>query len=319
LKWIEPPEKGSALKELEDSHMRDAATLNPNAIKTILVPVSGSETDRVVFAAAWAIAKPLQAHLEFLHLRLKLEEAATRSPHVGISQGPTMRHALGDLALEQANLSASAGNYVRQFCLEHGIAFHDTPRSAGGSSAGCLEETGTAAGRLLFHARHNDLTVLGRAQHADCMPKTLIEELLVDSGHPLLIVPRSVLHPLLGTVVVGWKDSAASARALAAALPLLQLARRVVIVNVAEDNSPGLEALRSVRQQLAWHEVTAEAVRLGDGIASAETLLPKVVADFKAGLLVIGGFGHSRMRETVFGGVTRSLVKHADFPLFVAH
>ena len=298
---------------------RAAAVLDDGAIKTILVPVSGSETDRVVLSAAWAIAQPLRAHLEFLHLRLKPEEAAARSPHVDISRSRATPDALRQLALEQANLSASAANYVRQFCLEHGIAFRDTRSGTAGLSADCLEDSGPGAARLLFHARHSDLTMLGRAQHADCMPTTLIEEVLVNSGRPLLIVPRSVPRPLLETVVVGWKESAVSARAIAAALPLLQLARRVVIINVAEDNSPGLEALDSVRQQLAWHEVTAETLRLGDGIATAETLLPRAVADLNAGLLVIGGFGHSRLRETVFGGVTRSLVKRADIPLFIAH
>ena len=296
-----------------------SAVVDRSPIKTILVPVSGSETDRVVLSAAWALAEPLGAHLDFLHVRLKLEDAASRSPHVGISRGPAMHAALQHLAIEQANLSASAANYVRRFCLEHGIAFCDTPRVRDGLSADCLEESGTGAARLLFHARHSDLTVLGRAQHADCMPASLIEEMLVESGHPLLIVPGSIARPLLGTVVVGWKESAASARAIAAALPLLQLARRVVLVNVAEDNSPGLEALHSVRQQLAWHEVTAEILRLGDGIATADTLLPGAIADLNAGLLVIGAFGHSRLRETVFGGVTRALVKHADIPLFVAH
>lgn len=296
-----------------------AAAPGRGGIKTVLVPVSGSETDRVVLSVAWEIAQPLNAHLEFLHLRLKLEEAAARSPHINSCRGVAMRDALGHLAREQANLSVSAANYARQFCLEHGIPFCDTPGGTLGISADCLEESGPGAATLLFHARHNDLTVLGRAQHADCMPKTFIEEVLVESGRPLLIVPRSVPRPLLGTVVVGWKESAASARAFAAALPLLQLARRVVIVNVAEDNSPGLESLDSVRQQLVWHEVTAETLRLGDGIATADAILPGVVADLNAGLLVIGGFGHSRLRETVFGGVTRSLVKSAQFPLFIAH
>lgn len=289
------------------------------AVRAILVPVSGSETDRVVLAAAWAIAEPLQAHLEFLHLRLKLESAITRSQHSDVSRHPAMGDVLGHLALEQANLSASAANYVRHFCHEHGIALSDKRSGTGALSADWLEENAAEPARLLFHARHMDLTVLGRAQHDDCMPATLLEQVLQESGHPLLVVAGSVSRPLLGTIVLGWKDSAASARAVAAALPLLQLARRVVIVNVAEDNSPGLEALHDVRRQLAWHDVTAELLHLGDGIATAEEVLPQVVRDVNAGLLVIGGFGHSRLRETVFGGVTRSLLKRAEIPLFVVH
>src|ERR1039458_4420809 len=167
---------------------RAAAVLDDGAIKTILVPVSGSETDRVVLSAAWAIAQPLQAHLEFLHLRLKPEEAAARSPYVDISRSRATPDALRQLALEQANLSASAAHYVRQFCLEHGIAFRDTPSGSAGLSADCVEDSGPVAARLLFHARHSDLTVLGRPQHADCMPTTLLAELLGNSGHPLMMV-----------------------------------------------------------------------------------------------------------------------------------
>ena len=131
----------------------------------------------MVLAAAWEIAQPLQAHLEFLHLRLKLEEAVARYPHVDI--GLATRDVLGDLAREQANLSASAANYVRQFCLEHGVAFCATPSGTIGLSADCLKESGPGAATLLFHARRRDLTLLGRAQHADCMPRTLIEDVLV--------------------------------------------------------------------------------------------------------------------------------------------
>lgn len=289
---------------------------NRSAIKTILVPVSGSETDRVVLGAAWAIAQSLQAHLEFLHLRLKLEEAVTRSAEVRCGDLP-LQEALGNLAREQANLSTSAASYVRQFCLEHGIALNIASSGAAQMSADRLEEDGSATETLLFHARHSDLTVLGRSQHDDCLPGNLIEEMLMSSGRPLLIVPKALLHPLLGTVVVGWKESPVSGRALAAALPLLQVAQRVVVVNVAEDNSPGLKALEGVRQQLAWHGIAAEVRRLGEG--RAERLLPQAVEEMEAGLLVVGGFGHSRLRETIFGGVTGSLLKKAEFPLFMAH
>jgi len=296
-----------------------SARLSAGTIRTILVPVSGSETDRVVLSAAWTVAEPLKAHLEFLHLRLKLEVAASRSQQASIGRDPAIRDALGHLALEQANVSASAGNYVRHFCRDHGIALSDKHSGVDSVSADWLEENEADPARLLFHARHSDLTVLGRAQHPDCMPANVIEQVLAESGHPLLIVPRRVPRPLLETIVVGWKESAASARAIVAALPLLQLARRVVIVNVVEANSPGLDALYSVSRQLAWHGVTAEILRLGDSIATAEELLPATVTDLKAGLLVIGGYGHSRRRETVFGGVTRSLVRGADIPLFIVH
>lgn len=301
------------------SEIKSQQALAGSTIKSILVPVSGSETDRVVLSSAWALAEPLQAHLEFLHLRLNVEEAAGRYPHVEFCKGPTLRDALSDLAREHANLSTSAANYARNFCLEHSIAFDVKPCATGESSAECLEEVGPAVGTLLFHARHRDLTVVGRAQHVDCLPKTWIEELLMNSGHPLLIVPKCPRWPLLGTVLVGWKESAASAHALAAALPLLQFAQRVVVINVAEGDVSGLEALSSVRELLAWHGIKAEVQCMGDGLAGADKLLTEAAVEMKAGLLVIGGFGHSRLRETILGGVTHSLLNNADVPLFIAH
>ena len=117
----------------------------------------------------------------------------------------------------------------------------------------------------------------------------------------------------------GLERVAYSAGAIAAALPLLQVAQRVVVVNIAEDDSPGLKALEGVRQQLAWHGITAETRQLGEGIGSAERLLPQAVEEMEAGLLVIGGFSHSRLRETILGGVTSSLIRKAEFPLFIAH
>lgn len=293
--------------------------LDCSAVKTLLVPVSGSETDRVVFRTAWEIAQPLQAHVKFLHLHLTPGEAAVRAPHVDFCIGLAMHDALAYLAREQANLSVSAANYVKQFCVEHDIGYTVQPSGTETMSAEFIEESTLGPDALLFHARRNDLTVLGRAQHVDCLPKTLIEDVLVNSGRPVLIVPSSLQQPLLGTVVVGWKESAASARAVAAALPLLRLARHVVIVNVAEGNLPGSDGLNGVREQLAWHGIGAEVQRLGDGIARAEALLPDAMANMKAGLLVIGGFSHSRLREMIFGGVTSSLLNQAEFPLFIAH
>jgi len=290
-----------------------------SSIKTILVPVSGSETDRVVLSTALSVAHPLGAHLEFLHLCLALEEAAARAPSVQSLRGESTRDAIDHLKRQQSNLSTSATNYVHQFCRDHGIDCCSEPMETSVVSATCIEESGPAVPTLLFHARHCDLTVLGRAQHVDCMPDDLIDQLLMGSGRPLLIVPAGSSYELLGTVIVGWKETGDAARAVHAALPLLQLARRVVLVNVAEENTECPRALEHLSEQLAWHGISAEARRVGDGVISAATLLPQVASQLKAGLLVVGGFGHSRVRETVFGGVTRTLIDGASLAVFMVH
>jgi nucleotide-binding universal stress UspA family protein len=290
-----------------------------SSIKTILVPVSGSETDRVVLSTTLSVAQPLGAHLEFLHLCLPLEEAAARAPGVQTLRGERAREALDHLKRQQSNLSTSATHYIQQFCRDHGIDCCTEPVESSVVSATCIEESGPAVATLLFHARHNDLIVLGRAQHVDCMPDDLIDQVLTGSGRPLLIVPAGSSYELLGTIVVGWKETGDAARAVHAAMPLLKLARRVVLVNVAEDNPECPRALEHLSEQLAWHGISAEPRRVGDGVVSAATLLPQVASQLKAGLLVVGGFGHSRVRETVFGGVTRTLIDGASLPVFMVH
>jgi nucleotide-binding universal stress UspA family protein len=218
-----------------------------------------------------------------------------------------------------SNLAVSAAHYVQQFCHENAIDCGGQLVTGGRVSATCLEESGPPVKALLFHARHSDLVVLGRRQHADGMPATLVEDLLMGSGRPMLLVPPTVRRELLGNVIIGWKEGSQAARALTAALPLLRLAKQVFLVNVAEDDATSTQALEQVRQQLAWHEISAQVQRIADGSASASTLLSRTAEELKAGLLVVGGFSHSRIRETMFGGVTRSLIDDASLPVLMVH
>lgn len=286
-------------------------------IKTMLVPVAGSETDRVVLSLALRLARPLQAHLEFLHLRVGPEEVAARAKELALYG--SMPEVLNQLQCGQMDVATSAINYVQRFCSEHGIPQPALPNSATGVTANYLEETGPATETLLFHARHSDLVIVGRSYHLDLMPKALIEKLLAESGRPLLIASREPSPDLLDTVVVGWKETPEAARAVSAALPILKLARHVVLVNVAESSNIGLSGLEHLSAQLVWHGIAAEVRTVGDGLAPAAALLKEVATDLNAGLLVVGGFGHGRLRETVFGGVTRSLIDGASLPVFMIH
>lgn len=306
--------------QLKTSAERSAGSqlANGGQIKTILVPVAGSETDRYIMSLALSLARPFQAHLEFLHVHLKPEDAAAGARQIVLLRG-SMQDTLNQLQCQQSNLATSATHYVQQFCREHGIGERVASSMAAGVTAHCIEKTGAATETMLFHARHSDLVILGRARHEDCMPRNLIDELLIGSGRPLLIASDEPSRDLLGTVVVGWKETPNAARAVGAALPLLQLAHRVVLVNVAEDNSIGMSALEHLSAQLAWHGIAAEVWGVGDGVVPAAMLLPTVAAELKAGLLVVGGFGRTRLRETVFGGVTRSLIDSASLPVFVVH
>jgi nucleotide-binding universal stress UspA family protein len=288
-------------------------------IKSILVPTSGSSTDASVFATALALARPFGAHLQFLHLHLTPVSAALNTPHVDFVQGAAIASALDDARQKQDALSASALKHFQNFCASSHILTRDTPERSEIVSARWLEETDEPQRRLMFHARHSDVVVLGRRRNRDFLPGGLIEELLVHCGRPIVIAPESSPVSLTGTIVVAWKETPEAARVVTAAVPLLRAAARVVLVGIAEPGSASRQALGDLAGQLAWHGIGAEVHIVGDDEHSAAARLAQTATKFQADLLVAGAYGHAPLRELVFGGVTLALIENAGLPVFLLH
>lgn len=289
-------------------------------MKTIFVPTSGNSTDHAVFETAFAAARPFGSHLEFYHQRLSVCEAAVRAQHVEFCVGPALTGALDYLRRQDQQLSAAAANHFKEFCGKHAISVRETPGATATVTAEYLESVDEPEKHLLVHARHSDLTVLGRPAHKDSMPSNLIEMLLVESGRPIIIAPNTAPASITGTIVVGWKETSTAARALSATLPLLEKAGRVVLVSISEGDDASSEGLIDLANQLRWHGVNAATRAVADDRhRAAGELLPGAAAEFGADLLVIGGYGHGPLREAVFGGVTAALIRHADCPVLMVH
>jgi nucleotide-binding universal stress UspA family protein len=119
--------------------------------------------------------------------------------------------------------------------------------------------------------------------------------------------------------MVCWKESAEAARAVNAAMPFLIHARRVVIASVAETGESLAEALSDVARQLAWNGVRAELRPLVAAGAAIPGVLASAAQDCNADLMVLGAYGHSRMREILFGSCTRSVIHDAGMPVLLMH
>lgn len=287
-------------------------------IKSIFVPVSGSPTDNAVFATALAVARPLEAHLDFYHVRLSTGEAAARAPHLDFCVGSALPKALAFVETREKQLASSAAEHFKLFCSKNSISICEVPEASNTVSARWLQNEDGTAGPLVSYARHNDLVVVGRPHHEDYMPIMLMEDLLVGCGRPIIIAPDTSPKTVTGTIVVGWKETPESARALGAAYPLLEKAKRVVLLTIAEEGSGSPLSLAHLAQQLKWHGITVEPLVIPN--RSKEDLtgqLTRVVAELHADMLVVGGFGHSRLRELIFGGLTQSLLEHADLSVFM--
>lgn len=168
-----------------------------------------------------------------------------------------------------------------------------------------------------------DLVLLGqrdRTQAADSgLPADFVEQVVIDGATPALVLPPHGLPAVpAGVAVVAWRPSAESVRALRGALPLLQLASRVLVVSWGEEPVPSLGHL-DVAGYLSSHGIEAQVQRERHVPRDVGTALLQVCRDHAAGLLVMGCYGHSRARERWLGGASRSVLRHMDIPVLMAH
>jgi nucleotide-binding universal stress UspA family protein len=184
---------------------------------------------------------------------------------------------------------------------------------------------GRTADVLSADARYADLVIVGQPddpRRADHRIRVAVETALVTSGRPVLAVPFAGDFPsVTDHVLIAWNASREAARAVHDALPLLVEAKQVTILAVNPyqplDGDDGEEA--RLAQHLSRHGVRAETTRtVADDIPDGEALL-SYASDISATMIVAGAYGHSRAREMIFGGVTRTLLAEMTVPVFFSH
>ncbi len=286
-------------------------------MKTILVPAGGGENEEAVFETALAVARTLSAHIDFYHVRVSPGEAAMHTPHVAYVSGPALRDALADLQTRSQTRSAAARRQVESFCERNDVPVIDAPCGHNGVSASWREEEGNGLELITLRARHSDLVVMGRHTVPNGLPPDLLELVLLRCGRPVIVAPAIRPRTLTGTVMVCWKETPEAARALAAALPLLEAAQEVILVNAREgDDRPTADDLA---RQMAWHGIHPRIQCVTAKNRSTVEALMAAARDFNADLVVMGGYGHARMRQIMFGGCTQGFLKNREHAVFIAH
>jgi nucleotide-binding universal stress UspA family protein len=286
-------------------------------IKTILVPATGSDRDNAVFTSALAVARTFAAHLEFLHVRPDAAAAAVAMAADG--GGATMVAGLINRLEEEASgREQKARQLFADFCAHQALTLRETPAGPSGPSAQWLRETGAEPYWVAEHGRAADLLVIGRPGVDEGVSLDTIEGALIESGRPLLIPPTTPLATLPDTIAIAWKASPQAARALTAALPFLQIAKQIVILTVAEDQREFEQEADRLATGLRWHGVPVSARHLRPEAQNGPDTLLSAAAEHAA-LLVMGGYGRSRLREWIFGGFTSHVLRDAVVPVLMAH
>ncbi len=201
-------------------------------------------------------------------------------------------------------------------------AFDEAMRRAGWDARSeWRRATGDLSTVMSGEGRGADLIVMGQEEGDDdpAYYDGAPDRVILESGRPVLMIPYTGAPEQIGKrAVIAWSDTRESARALRDALPLLENAEEVEVItaNPPEDDVvPGADVARF----LGYHGIEPKISRVMARDLGAEDTLLNKVADSGADLLVMGGYGHARIRELVLGGVTHAILKHMTCPVLMSH
>jgi nucleotide-binding universal stress UspA family protein len=275
-------------------------------IKDIIVNLSVTKDGSNVGNYAVSAAAALQAHLTGV--------AFIYDPVVPISDG-------GYIPAEVIE-DQRADN---QTAAEAAIKSFTTATDRAGISAEPMMPSASlarAADQFARMARRFDLAIVGQAQaEMSTMEQVIGESTLFDSGRPVVMVPYIQKAPFkIDNVMVCWDGSRTAARAVSDAIPVIRKSGSVEIVIVTNERGKETDIEGAdIGQHLARHGLKVDVHRISGGNIDIADALLSHAADSGADFMVMGGYGHSRLREFVLGGVTRSIFESMTVPVLMSH
>jgi nucleotide-binding universal stress UspA family protein len=275
------------------------------SFKTILVHIDSGARCAVRVDVAIRLALQHDAHLIGLKVLAPFEPPG----YVMAEMGPAIIDAQKQVAANE--IARAETEFARQ------------TSSAGLRSVEWRNAIGDPVEVMTLHARYADLIVIGQAQTGERLhaPVDMPERLVLAAGRPVLILPAIGSFASLGErILVAWNPSREATRAVTDAIPLLRLADKVHVMAVNPKASDhGAIAGADIGLFLARHGVRIEVkADHGAEIDVGNELLSRA-ADLDADLIVMGGYGHSRLKEWVLGGATRTILESMTAPVLMSH
>ncbi len=286
------------------------------SIKSILVPITGSDVGRPALEAAFVLARQFDAHIEGLNvsseraeIQLFRQSQLDKSAH---------QEALKALETQAAEKVEEARRLFDDFIAQKGIEVSDDPADSGHPTVSWQVAVGRGADVVGQVGGAFDLVVVSLPGAVpEQTSRETLEAAVFNTGRPVLLAPASLPESLTRSIVIGWNRSVQAGRALFAAMPFLALAERIQIVTVATGAKRGPSHL-DIARNLAWHGINAQIREIAPDQRPVGEVLLAEAADFGADLLVMGAYSERRLRERIVGGVTRQILSRAELPVLMA-
>ena len=291
-------------------------------IKTILVAATGTEKTKAALETAATVARLFGSHIECLRIHRDPAQVMAQAASSDMGSGLVMPQLVQALQEEDGRRTKVARKAFDAICKQENWALAESPPARQGASAVWREETGDEVSRLVKRAHFNDLVVIENLLDGGGLPRGAAGELLFGGGRPILIAPRESRKSLTRSIVIAWKETPEAAGAVSAAMPLLAKAEQILVVSASEgaDSEPATRlSLNNAVDHLRWHNLPAEGRYLDLSDLNAPEAILAEALRIEADLVVMGGYGHSRMREFIFGGFTRRVLNGCALPVFAYH
>ncbi|MES9944538.1 MAG: universal stress protein [Candidatus Thiodiazotropha sp.] len=279
--------------------------------KLLLMPLGDGGDDAERLSAALLVAKALNAHLQVMHT--VLEPRSLLPKKMALPMG--MLSDLDQAVTRHADRNSERLlTLFKQLCTERDVAFTDSVATGEGGSASWFGVRGVRSALVAQYGKLADWIVLSRPPGGQATSS--FEAALSETGRPVLIVPRRMESFALDTVVVAWNCSREAVRAVAVALPVLQRAKRVLLLTCRANMrcEPQLDDLAGY---LALHDVAAETRIIDSGSGNTGAVLNDAVKEESASMVVMGAYSSHRVRDLMFGDVTQYLLSSGKVPMLM--
>ncbi len=262
-----------------------------------------------------------RSNSEVLRVALDLAKRL-HSRVVGIAACQPLEMTLGD--------SYVSGDLIEQgseeISAEMKLAEEEFRKATDGSFAHAEWRSTTMYPSIASYVAHEsrcaDLIVTGIASNSffDAQLQVRTDDLVMQAGRPILIVPAAAEYITLKNILIGWKDTRETRRAIIDALPLLKAANYVALVEITTEGemSTAHSDLADVSNWLKQHGIVADPI-VSESLGDDSKRLQTVAYEQSADVIVAGAYGHSRLREWAFGGMTKDLLRPKKFCSFLSH
>lgn len=291
--------------------------------KTILALLSGTDSDRSVLSTSFRIASGANGHIECLRVRPDAASVIAKTTYFDMGVPTILSDAIAAVEQEATGRTAAARANFDKFCRRENVSITNEPSGTSAVTALWREETGDEFDRLTTVARYHDIVVLpGARDRIGGLPVEAAGRVIMGGGRAVLLAPDELSKGPFNRIAIAWKDTAEAVRAVGAAMPLLESAHQIDVLSVCEADERAAEYCKTsddLVRYLRWHGLFAHTQFIvPEGRTPADAVLDQA-KHAGADLLVMGAYGHSRMREFIFGGFTERVLKGVELPVLLFH